>query len=164
MKYIGIKYSQHHSAEYGPPNEALVVDEDTDLSFKSFAKLVATIFSASTHFAHNVYEDQKAFDAWVLEHEGSLRKWLFGTDELEETLSVQNMPYADDMIIPKVWNLHFGIGNRARNIGFCPEEGSKYDSMWIDLYDLADEVESNKNDLQLLSRQELIDKLAIAQL
>lgn len=157
MNHITIAYTLHHSAEYVPGNDTFIAEngmDDADL-----ARLLSTLFYTSDHFPCN--PDAKGFAMWVHKHTDVIRAWLFGTEDMDTSIEVESLGSLDDGIqIPEIFNL--SSDHKVRNIGLSIPGGSKYDTIWFEFDDRDADVEKNKDELQSLSRQELIDRLAVA--
>ena len=158
MKHFTIVYSLHHSAEYWPSKEVFVAEngmDDADLS-----RLVSTMFYTSIHFSCN--PDAEGFAQWVHKHSDVIRAWLFGTEDVDTSIEIDSLgSWEDGIQTPEIFNLH-SDRSKVRNIGLSIPGGSKHDTIWFQFVDRDGDVEKNKDELQSLSRQELIDKLAVA--
>lgn len=152
-KYYTIKYDLHHSADFLPPVTLFIAKNDMDDA--DLVALVTELFFTSVGLQYNADGDPTAFAKWVITHQEAIRKWIFGVEDIDVSISVDSMAHGGDCCCPNLFCLEGGT-----NRGFVVDGGSKYDTIWFQITDRDAEYAANVEELSTRPIGEVIARLA----
>ncbi len=150
---LRIAYTVHHNEERSFSPEIMYLESETPTD-KELVQIMESILLNT--ICHADWVCDEVVDQFVSDNRQVLIDWLFGTKQLEVTLS------HDDEDRNDLFLFNEESHSKDRNIGLNTPDGHKGDGLWVEIKRIDDEVNEQIDDLlSQYSATQLAQMLAV---